>query len=1219
MPTLSSPLLSKVRQTGGRLACVRGTGIVLALLARALTLFLLFGAFLLCFRFQATYISAILSLSFYATTLYFWHAYIRRHKVTGHTTWIVAAAREIERSFSQLGDRLGNAVELLVEPRPAGESVALLKASVAQVEREALPLNFDTAINYSPLWKNGLAVLLIATAIAGAAVLQPTTVAVATGKLLLPGWSQSWPEKTSKLLTPNDEKVSSVKLSAFQAEVTLPNYLASKKAPQAYELLSQKKLRVVAGSTLKLTPKFARRVQSITVHARDKTLPVKEGYAELVVGKKPASFPWQLTWRDLNGLRGQSQRFLVEVVADATPQVTLTHPAEDLLVLPGITLNVQASAEDDWGLKSVTLLLDGEEKNAEQLNGNRNPELELPLTVPTFPAAKLPHSSEYALLVEDLAGQKTVSTQRRLIVATEHQIEQHLAQSLSQVRELLVAAQTKLRSSRSHRERLNEAEANLFREAGQRNVQSHLEKMTMLLNVNKLDQISLQQLLTDFTNRLSLLARDAFPAAHLATTPEKMEHQVASIERELATMLGILANWSDFATLQRQLKQLRGEQRLLLDDATLLLPQVLGKRPEQLTADARLQLRNLLVRSQRQRNTAQHWLVAVPNVAERIKESDPVATTVLQATRKLLRENQMPHHLAESLNALEQGHLAQAISQQRSVLTALTLADERMTGRLLDDLIAQVQKLKELRGQINLVVVETATRLNELETMKQEEVTEEQLRWVAGRMQRLNDDLKKLQPELRAAGCVVILRHANFALKNFVQTSQWLKKEQIAKAQQQLTAAGGELRELQRALSEHLLQARNALNTEQYFLAKKVLEKTLEKITLQTKQTEQDQYDANELAKEARLLANELRMLAGRLHEMVVLTDTLTAIAVDLEAVELTLLYGEPQEKRVEAYAKVLARVELVLAALQAKPSVENGGDTETTQEAPTPQQLTAAIEVVLLLDRQKKLQEKTEVFLTQKPTREQQAALTSDQIRLSLATLDLLKTGEDPTSKMVRQMLENSLSDEEKEETGAAQHLLPLSTDEGGLPPIGAPIETSSEQPEAPTGATEQQEQPQLDPLASELNTAAVNEDESPLLAAADQMRLAAGTIRASEWKRAIYCQKEAVRILERMLENLGQAKAKTGNITNPNSGNNNSTSTQSDGADGSAGGGGTGSDEVPPLTQGETERLSKLLTRVWGELPPREREKILQTQIQKLPPQYRRFLEQYYRKLAE
>ena len=164
---------------------------------------------------------------------------------------------------------------------------------------------------------------------------------------------------------------------------------------------------------------------------------------------------------------------------------------------------------------------------------------------------------------------------------------------------------------------------------------------------------------------------------------------------------------------------------------------------------------------------------------------------------------------------------------------------------------------------------------------------------------------------------------------------------------------------------------------------------------------------------------------------------------------------------------------------------------------------------------------------------------------------------------------------------------------------------------------------------LRRELGAAAVAEDDNPLLEVARQMREVEGRIAENDSGPATReLQEQIISDLELLIE---QARKSCRQCQPGDSQSQQAASRRPIGSPPKQGSGGKQPSDKPatassrrPDGNGQTrrpdmEQMRELLKQLWGELPPRERERMLQAPPEEFLPKYELLIEEYFRRLSE
>lgn len=211
------PLEQKIvalRRRVRRMAAVYGLSLLAAALLGAMASLGLVDYLL---RFQDRGLRIIASVVMLGVFAWTFHRYVR-------TTLFVRLrdadlARQVQRRFSGLDDRLASAIDFLhqAEDDPTAGSAALRQAVVAQTMAEAQRLDFADALDRRPTLR-ALKLLGAACLTAGIlVVLDPTASQTAVARLINPFGNTVWPQQTHLMLRQRVERVA--RGQAFQIEV----------------------------------------------------------------------------------------------------------------------------------------------------------------------------------------------------------------------------------------------------------------------------------------------------------------------------------------------------------------------------------------------------------------------------------------------------------------------------------------------------------------------------------------------------------------------------------------------------------------------------------------------------------------------------------------------------------------------------------------------------------------------------------------------------------------------------------------------------------------------------------------------------------------------------------------------------------------------------------------------------------------------------------------
>lgn len=187
-----------------------------------------------------------------------------------------------------------------------------------------------------------------------------------------------------------------------------------------------------------------------------------------------------------------------------------------------------------------------------------------------------------------------------------------------------------------------------------------------------------------------------------------------------------------------------------------------------------------------------------------------------------------------------------------------------------------------------------------------------------------------------------------------------------------------------------------------------------------------------------------------------------------------------------------------------------------------------------------------------------------------------------------------------------------------------------ASSQPSPQTGAPRQLIDDLTDQLLRELGSAADSETDDPLLSIARRMRdVESHLARGDGGEPLRENQEQIIRDLNELIKQASK-KCQGGSCSKPGSAQQASRQKASQPKPGSTGGKAsekpasestarTGPAKPSPPAETQVADMREILKRLWGELPDRSREQVLQSPVEEFLPRYELLIEEYFRRLAE
>ena len=200
-----------------------------------------------------------------------------------------------------------------------------------------------------------LGALLLSGALAGAA---PGPARVALARLANPFAETTWPRATHPVPSRPVEAVEPPAVASLSVRLFPPDYTGRRPAP------GPRRLRGLVGTGIEIDGAATRPLRSARI--------VLEGGASIPADisadgrrfhvppsrwriEKSSFYQIELTGRD--GLRGADDRWPIDAVADAPPQVTIEQPAADLYVAPGSVVPIRIAGSDDLAIREIGLTI----------------------------------------------------------------------------------------------------------------------------------------------------------------------------------------------------------------------------------------------------------------------------------------------------------------------------------------------------------------------------------------------------------------------------------------------------------------------------------------------------------------------------------------------------------------------------------------------------------------------------------------------------------------------------------------------------------------------------------------------------------------------------------------------------------------------------------------------------------------------------------------------
>ena len=473
--------------------------------------------------------------------------------------------------------------------------------------------------------------------------------------------------------------------------------------------------------------------------------------------------------RDHEGMSsGDADRWDIQAIADEPPTVSLVEPAANMLVTPQATVNGSVAANDDLALHTVGLLytrLDrtdlGEIAMSPLYAGpDHLPRAAVPFTPGMMPAdsRKLDFAWQLAPLnlkpgtnisltaaATDYAGQRTLSSARRISIVTPEEFETHLASRelaiLSELGRLLklekasrqetaaletqvdrVGRLTSIDLDQLRAEELDQRQIRRGLVGSAEGVQLSIIGLLHELADNHFDNPELQHRMQAIADGLARLNRNELPSAEqsltesvkaVEDTPRDAPLTAAgrrsmaeagrlqeSIATTLESLLGDLAEWNSFRGLARQLAEIRRDQSDIEQATRVMSAATLTSDLQDLDPQQQADLKKL---SDRQTDLARQLdkLVSrMGQVTRQIAQSEPLSAQSLMDALDVARQKSPSGQMVAAADNVSQNHLGKALGQQAGAGAILDEMLDILSNHRDQELSQLVMKLRDAEQQL---------------------------------------------------------------------------------------------------------------------------------------------------------------------------------------------------------------------------------------------------------------------------------------------------------------------------------------------------------------------------------------------------------------------------------------------------------------------------------------------------------------------------------------
>lgn len=444
----------------------------------------------------------------------------------------------------------------------------------------------------------------------------------------------------------------------------------------------------------------------------------------------------------------------IRAVADRAPNIVWTQPGGNVDVVPHATVNLGARIDDDFGVRRVALLVERSSGD-----GTMIPIELTPFARPEVSTDGVQQSVQYEWALKAMAlsageslrceitawdndpvadpdGKTGRSVPLYIRVISDAEFEARVREEIVQVEETLrklvleqaqnesatravaesVGADELSPAQREAARGLGRRESRLARRA--REIARRLEGLNRRMAASQTADPAMSAGLANASRKLDAVESGSMSAAAQALSEASQEvskevpknalarsaDQQAEARAGIEEVLSQLGEWGDFQTLVSRTRGLIDRQDHLRRETTSLGDDTLGKRPEELPAEARQALDRLAREQESMGDDLDRLLKRMQEIGQEMAESDPGAGAAIDDADRAARSERLAERIGKASRALKENRTASAALDQKSaadVLRRMVDALESRNERELEYLRKEARRAEdELREMI---------------------------------------------------------------------------------------------------------------------------------------------------------------------------------------------------------------------------------------------------------------------------------------------------------------------------------------------------------------------------------------------------------------------------------------------------------------------------------------------------------------------------------------
>ncbi|QQE13750.1 hypothetical protein JD969_09890 [Planctomycetota bacterium] len=443
---------------------------------------------------------------------------------------------------------------------------------------------------------------------------------------------------------------------------------------------------------------------------------------------------------------------------DENPEIQISAPKTDLAVLSQAVIPIEIIAQDDVGLKSLSVKVNAPIKNSggesvrqddllahENLQVNSS-SLKTELNLENYNLQVGDYIQVYGIAIDVFEVNGKTHPETRSLTRTLRIVDQVTLTNLLR-KDISLIRQHAIRAERQQRQQLDQP----LDENKQKSITKRINRMQKMLDEtntkikqNKLEDSVLKELLNNAEQLLSNAQGSSEQIKAIHQNNDNKKHMTNVVDK-LGQLIHVLSQGKSVSDLQMRLKQIEAIQRSLQNDTRQLLPKTIGRTEGELDPNTKKEMKEIANRQQELSNQTENMLEQMQKTIEQMKqsekESDHTAGEAMKQAADIAQKQGLNEKMKDAAQHIDNNKLSQAGSKQSDAVSVMS----QMMGALNDRKKIKAQmlarKLKELVDQLEQLVKDQESELKILHQ--------------ANDIQNLEHDMVLLRRRTMAAGNLV--------------------------------------------------------------------------------------------------------------------------------------------------------------------------------------------------------------------------------------------------------------------------------------------------------------------------------------------------------------------------------------------------------------------------------------------------------------------------------